>query len=266
MENIVLYCKSFKRDVELAKDLNASIEKFNKDKIPFYISVPEEDINLFKNKLGTSNYNLIADEEIIKEEMPQNWETQQVIKASFWKLNLCKNYIMIDSDGFFIKDFYLNDFMYNEEIPYTICHEQHELFNWSSLNKARLGYDPHISFIDDRLKIMKLFGLDEKRVFYDFGPPPCIWSNKVWKNLEEEYIIPNKINFYNLIKYCKSEISWYGFSLIAFNSVPIFPREPLFKFFHYKQQYDDFLKENGSVETLRENYLGIVLQSNWMGS
>ena len=49
--NITLYCKSFRSDVNRAFYLLKSIEEFNVDRIPFYISTPSEDRNIFKNIL-----------------------------------------------------------------------------------------------------------------------------------------------------------------------------------------------------------------------
>ena len=64
--NITLYCKSFRSDVIRAFYLLKSIEEFNVDRIPFFISTPSEDRNIFKNILGTSGYNWIHDEEIYR--------------------------------------------------------------------------------------------------------------------------------------------------------------------------------------------------------
>ena len=36
---------------------------------------------------------------------------------------ICENYLCIDSDSEFIRDFYYSDFMYNDNTPYTIMHE-----------------------------------------------------------------------------------------------------------------------------------------------
>ena len=184
-------------------------------------------------------------------------------KSEFWRLGISENYVMIDSDSFFIRDFYKSDFMYDDSTPFTIVHEQKELFSWSALNKQRLGFDPHISFREDKLKIMDILGIENKHVLYDGGPPPCIWSSKVWRDLDENYIKPNKTTFYNLIKHCPSEIGWYINSLLAFNSIPIIPREPLFKFYHYQQQFEDSIKIGETTDILKENYIGMVIQSNW---
>ena len=96
MHKIVLYCKSYDKDVYRAKTLLDSIIKFNIDNIPFYISVPKKDIELFRNILGNEHYILLDDESIDSEN--SGWIGQQIIKSQFWKLGLCKNYICIDSD------------------------------------------------------------------------------------------------------------------------------------------------------------------------
>ncbi len=43
----------------------------------------------------------------------RGWESQQIVKSSFWKLNVCENYLMIDSDSYFIKDFGVEGAMRN---------------------------------------------------------------------------------------------------------------------------------------------------------
>ena len=43
MEKFVIYCKSYRGDLERVKLLSETIEKHNKDNIPFIISVPEKD-------------------------------------------------------------------------------------------------------------------------------------------------------------------------------------------------------------------------------
>lgn len=43
--NFVLFCKTYKGDFERFKILKNSIDKFNVENIPFYISCPEEPAN-----------------------------------------------------------------------------------------------------------------------------------------------------------------------------------------------------------------------------
>jgi hypothetical protein len=260
MEKIVLYCKSYINDYERFKVLLESVNKYNIDNIPFYVSVPSKDINVFKNLKGI---NLIEDELVYTGSAP-GWIQQQIVKSNFWKLKISENYICIDSDSYFIKPFFKKDFMYNENIPYTVIHEQKELFSWTITKVKELGFNPKQSFIEDRKKIMDIF--QRKGRYYDFGPSPIIWSSKVWESLEESYCIPNNIKFENLLEYSNSEFSWYGESLLAFKSIDIYPIEPIFKVFHYPLQLTEYKNLGITEEMISENYLGIVLQSNYNAS
>jgi hypothetical protein len=259
MENLVLYCKSFSRDINLVYRLVESINKFNEDNITTYISIPKQDLEMFKS-LNLENIILIEDELVYEGNAP-GWQQQQIVKSSFYKLGFAKNWVCLDSDAYFIKPFYINDFMYDNETPYTVMHEQKELFTWTALNSHKLGFDPKQSFTDDRKQIMSIFG--RKGKVYDFGPVPTIWSSKVWEDLESKYMIPNNLTFQQLINHCPSEFTWYGEALLYFNSIKIYPAEPIFKVFHYKQQLEEFQQLNLSVDVISKNYLGIIIQSNF---
>jgi hypothetical protein len=260
MVKIVLYTKSYSGDINRLKVSIDSIKKHNRDNLPYYVSVPSSEMTLFKNQIDTNYVNLISDEDIyfVTE---QNWKTQQIVKSNFWRLGFCENYVMLDSDSYFIKDFTLQDFMYNEYTPYTVMHEQKDLFNWSSKYLSLLGFDPKNGFLEDRKKIMEV--MERSGKYFDFGPGPIIWSSKVWKQLEEEYLKPNNLNFNSLIEYCKSEFSWYGEFLLSRRPIDIIPIEPIFKFFHYKEQYNHYKKLDYTEEMISKDYLGIVMQSNW---
>jgi len=257
MEKLVLYCKSFNRDFDRVKNLLESVKIFNMDNIPFYISIPKSDYNLFSKLDGV---NLIVDEDIFSVS-DNNWVAQQIIKSNFWKLGISENYVCLDSDAYFIRPFYVSDFIYKDDIPYTVIHEQKELFSWSVTKISELGFDPKEGFLQDRSKIMNLFNRSGRH--YDFGPSPIIWSSKVWKSLEDEYMIPNNLTFPELIEYSPSEFSWYGEALLTFKAIDIYPVEPLFKVFHYPQQYIEYKQKNITQEMIAQNYMGIIMQSNF---
>ena len=87
MKNIILYCKSYDKDLDRVVHLSNSIKKYNKDNIPFYISVPLKDVDLFKNNLPYFT-EIIEDESVFKDKIPSGWHYQQYIKAFFYKLKL----------------------------------------------------------------------------------------------------------------------------------------------------------------------------------
>jgi len=65
LRNIALYCKSYRNDFLRLKRLLQSIEKYNLDRIPFYISTPTSDRSLLIEVLGDRGYQWIADEDIV---------------------------------------------------------------------------------------------------------------------------------------------------------------------------------------------------------
>ena len=114
MQDIVLYCKSYREDILRARRLADSIAKHNCDRLPFYISVPREDLVLFKQQLPTEGVSLLEDESILDSSfrgrsyadfLPPK-QMQQVVKSEFWRLGIGKNYLAIDSDSYFIRDFF----------------------------------------------------------------------------------------------------------------------------------------------------------------
>ena len=263
---IVLYCKSFGGDIQRCKTLFDSIQRHNKDNIPFYISVPKDDVQLFKNTLGTTGYTLLTDDEIMNNNLAQSWKNQQIVKMMFWKTGLTENYVVLDSDSYFIKDFHYSDFLVgfnsplDDAIPYTVMHEQNDLFQWTARYKDVLGFDPQISFAECRTPIQELF--DRKGRLYDFGPVPVIWSTKVWQSLEEEYIKPNDLTFEGLINTISSEFSWYGEWLLVKRPIELWPIEPIFKVFHFRPQYEQLKAMGYTEEHWAKNYFGVVMQSS----
>lgn len=257
MNKIVLYCKSYAPDVHRAKTLLDSINKYNVDNIPFYISVPSKDIPLFKQELDDDGYTLLKDEDI--DTMNEGWKGQQIVKSQFWKLGLCENYVCVDSDCFFVKPFYIKDFMFDDDTPYTVCHEYKSFFEFLDKHNTGFNFDPYESFLKERKHIMELFG--REGAIYDFGPGPTIWSSKVWKSLEDNYIIPNNLTFANLIEANGSEFTWYGEWLLYSQAIRLMPKGPLFKNYHYPIQYQYDKTCNYSIEKISKLYLGIGLQS-----
>jgi len=260
MSKFVIYCKSYINDLARVKVLTESVNKYNVDNIPFYISCPNDDYQSFKNNIPEFA-NIIRDEDIVNKVYSQSWSNQQIVKSEFWKYVNTENYLCIDSDSYFIKPFRLSDFMYNDTTPYTVMHEQKELFSWASPKVNELGFNPKDAFQKDRKKIMDLFNRTSR--YYDFGPSPAIWSSAVWKSLEDNYINPNNLTFENLIEYSQSEFSWYGEALLAFKAIDIYSIEPIFKVFHYPAQLIEYKQQGITELMIADNYMGIIMTSNW---
>lgn len=269
MEPIVLYCKSYKGDVLRAKRLASSITRFNKDRIPFYISAPEADLQLFKEQMNGLEVNIITDEEIIlsnpKHDLKQiNQMTgtlsQQIVKSEFWRLGLSENYVCIDSDNEFIRDFFKSDFLTPDETPYTVISEEKEFFEFC--DRYHLKNVP-INFKRDSALVQELFERDGR--MYSFGIPPLIWSRKVWISLEENLLNPRNLSLADLITKYPFELRIYGEALLKYRPIPLWPCSDIFKTYHYNSQHFYDKKRGITIDMISKNYLGVVKQSNWEG-
>jgi hypothetical protein len=274
--NFFLFCKSYAGDLSRVISLWKSIQCFNRDAIPFYLCVPKKDLKLFQSNLENKSNDIhwIVDEDVVLSnpsltlDLYHKWDgrlSQQVIKSEFWRY-LEKNgvshsyssYLCIDSESQFIKDFYLSDFLDGNCNPYTVIHQNKELLQLAD-NKKIDKVSRH--YLDDSKALKKIFqrvGPD-----YDFGPTPVIWSSKVWKDLEINYLKPNGMTIWDAIELYPSELRWYGEALLAYKSIELHPLEPIFRVYHYDWQYF-FLKRVGeSADSICKNYFGILKQSNW---
>ncbi|NBW79891.1 MAG: hypothetical protein EBR27_12915, partial [Betaproteobacteria bacterium] len=136
MKPLALYCKSYSTDLRRVVRLAQSIQRFNAEHLPFYVSVPQAELPLFREHLGGLGIELLADEDILRASprieaaqvarMPGS-VSQQVVKSEFWRLGLSEAYVCLDSDAVFIRPFGQADFMTPDGTPYTMLDEAHDL-------------------------------------------------------------------------------------------------------------------------------------------
>jgi hypothetical protein len=267
VKELVIVIKSFYNDLNRVLRLMKSIEKHNLDKLPVHVIVPEKDVDVFLEKLKPDTYELHTDELIldkvmactstIKEDVSGGL-LQQIIKSEFWRLELARNYLIIDSDSYFIKDFSRDDFMFRDGVPYTIMNEGGHQREWAARAGDRRYLDDY-NELRDRGK--GLFG--RKGPYFDFAPTPVIFSSEVMSALYEKVAKPKGISFYDQIMEFPCETQWYGEFLLHDLTIPIVPREPLFKVWGFKGQWEEGQALGETEEVLKENFLGVVDQSYW---
>lgn len=265
-----LFCKSYVGDLGRVVLLWESIQKYNKDQIPFYLSVPRKDLAEFQSKLKNSSaINWLTDEDVVQLNSTSSLDTyyswdgrisQQVIKSEFWRVfnDQAMTYLCLDSESIFIKNFYLGDFLNSEGEPYTVIHQNKELLQIAS-NKKITKVLVNFNRVCETVKQC----FNRVGPNYDFGPTPVIWSSKVWRALEDNYLKPNQMNIWDAIKANPSELQWYGEALLKFKPIPLLPLEPLFKVYHYDWQYYFAKRSKETSISLSDNYLGYLRQSNW---
>lgn len=267
MRDIVLYCKSYRQDIRRARVLAESVAHFNREQLPFYMSVPADDMAKFKDTLSGVPVELLDDRAIIGASPKLNesrvaampgGQSQQIIKAQFWRLNIASNYVCLDSDCKFVRDFGRNDFIAPDASPYTIVHECKELLQFAATHGMP---KVPVHYAEERRRMMELFARTGRA--YDFGPAPLIWSAAVWRALDEQFLTPRGMNFCDAIERYPSEILWYGEALLKYRPIVLWPIEPLFRCYHYRAQYQAARRQGESENTIAQNYLGLVYQSNW---
>jgi hypothetical protein len=270
MEKVVLYCKSYRRDFNRLLRLARSIEKHNSDRIPFYVSVSADDHALFLPSAQLLGFTLIKDEDIIScneridsrrfKTLP-GYLQQQIVKAEFWRLKLCENYLCIDSDSEFLRDFLREDFISPEGQPYSVIHEEHGLMEELIV---RGKTDKLQSYFNDASNVQT--ELSRTGRTYSFGPTPVLWSAAVWSDLDENFFKSQKMSILDAIVKIPSELRWYGEALLKYQSIPMLPIEPLFKVLHYHWQNSKWLKKMLKSPYFNKLYLGVIYQSNWDAS
>lgn len=253
--------KSYSRDLSYAKRLLASISRHNKDSIPIFIVIPGSDIALFE-KILHDGILLIAEEEfneyLVKDSFggfAPGYLNQEIIKLAFWEKMLCRNYLCLDSDAIFIKDFFVDDFMYNQDVPYTILVEDNEL-----------KVDPNYFYSYGKLREKSILRIKEDIGIVDRRILTCntlaIFSANILASFKKEYLTPNGMSYADVIKRSPYEYSWYNMWLQKTAPEMIFARESLFKVFHIPQHYYEYIMKGVSLADIRRGYLGLIINSN----
>jgi Family of unknown function (DUF6492) len=264
---IALYCKSYREDVLRARRLIDSVQRHNTDGLALFVSVPRADMALFQEKCAGLPFTLLADEDGVAANPALDVAafaalpgriSQQIVKAEFWRLGLADAYVCLDSDCYFLRPFRAADFIAADGTPFTVMHEAKELLHFAALSgMARIGADR--SRECDEIKAL----FSRQGRCWDFGPVPVVWSGRVWNDLAERYLEPRGMSFIDAINAHPGELRWYGEALLAFGSIPLLPIEPLFRCYHYEEQFH-FWKRMGETEAaIAQNYLGVCMQSNW---
>lgn len=267
MKDFVLYCKSYSRDFLRLKRLLESINQFNIDHIDFYISTPRSDKDLLEKFLGKDGYIWVADEDVVaanphtdfaKYQAMPGGLSQQIIKSEFWRLRYAENYLCLDSDCLFIRNFYKSDFLSNNGVPYTVLHQNKELFQLA-IDRGYEKVERDLRIEAERAKEV----FDRNGPNFYCAPAPFIWSAKVWQSLETQYLEPQGISLWDFISPELPETLIYGETLLKYRAIPLIAIEPLFRTYHYDWQYFLAKRLGETKAKVAQNYLGIIYQSAW---
>ncbi len=261
-ENFGIYCKSYNKDVKRFERLLNSFNKFNRDNVKFYTSVPAEDFELFK-KFEGSNVKIITDESfagkyLVKEGFGgygAGYINQEICKLTFFETGFLENYFCVDSDAQFIRDFYKKDFMADDKTPYTVLIQDKEL-------SCEKFYKRFTKYRKENIKrIYDEIGLDDARYRTCHGMQ--VLNSKVLKSLKEDFMSKKGLSYKDLIEISPFEFTWYNAWFQKCKLVSEMAVEPFFKTFHSRIEYH-FARFRGiKFEDYTKEYIGIILNGNW---
>lgn len=262
VKNFAFYCKSYIKDVKHVSKLVESFNKYNVENIHLYISVPATDIDFFI-KFASKNITVIKDEDYALSYLTTEnagrfsagYVNQEICKLSFWESKLALNYLCIDSDACFIRDFKFDDFMYTDTIPYTILVMDKDL-------SVERYYKKFWKYrIENIKKIYEEVGLDDKRYRSSHGV--TILNAKVLESFKKDFMQSKGYSYRNLIEIAPFEFTWYNAWFQKCKLVEEVAVEPFFKTFHCKIEYKLSRMKNIKLEDYARSYVGIVINSNW---
>ena len=268
MKDLVLYCKSYRNDFLRLQRLLSSIEQYNDDQIPFYISTPVADKEILEKILGEhGSYTWVADEDIVAANPKAVFEqyqtmpgglSQAIVKSEFWRLKISENYLCLDSDCVFIRPFHRLNFLNNDGVPFTVLHQNKEFFQLAN-NRGQAKVQANLRAEAQRVQTL----FDRHGPEFYCAPAPFIWSAKVWESLDREYLTPKGITLWDLVTPQYPETLIYGEALLKYQAIPLLAIEPLFRVYHYDWQYFMMKRLGETQDQLCSNYLGVLYQSNW---
>lgn len=258
---LAIFCKTCIRDLECFKLLLESISKFNKDSIPVCISISKKEQEIIVPFVENYNLNIkiFIDEEISDYKIQpthdkefNDWMPQQFVKLDLYKTNFAEHYLIIDSDCYFIKDFFQSDFLYNDETPYLPItdHTKAERISLSLL------YDK-----TDNTPIDDFLGIKYKSISIDM---PFILTSDYMKKFEE-YLKNRNTNFQDILNISPYEMQWY-LEWVLSQQLPYMPCSALFLPIHIETQYQIFRWLGFDEEVIKQNYMGIVMNKGHVKS
>lgn len=263
--NFIMLCKSYSGDKESLKYMIDSFHLFNRDMVHLYLSVPANELHLFGD-FNCGSITVVADESYAANYFADKtnhgfslgYFNQEICKLAFWECGFCENYLCVDSDIRFIRDFHIDDFMKDQETPYTVlvmdkdlCCEKYYQNYWT----VRSEYVR---------KIFEMIGLQDRRFLTCHGMQNM--NVKVLESMKKDFMEVGGLGYKDLIEIAPYEFTWYNAWLQKSGIIDIEAVEPFFKTFHLKIEYIFSRLRGIGIKDLQRSYTGICLNSNWKGS
>jgi hypothetical protein len=265
MKDIAIFIKSHRPDLILVDRLLDSISRHNRDRISVFISVPADDVVEFQGfSRRFADVSVLADDHFGFPRIDRKiwgfapgYITQQLVKLSVQRLAEARNYVIVDSDTYFIRDFATEDFIAPDGTGMTVLAENKDLAAdpaWASFAEGRAK---KFALIADRLDVPTL------------SPTTCfnntIFQDSVLRDFHN-WRCSEGLSLLDLMIIAPVEFTWYNLFLIKHCPERLVKIEPFIKIFHTRSEYRRLVAAGFSHESLRRSYLGVCINSNWAGN
>jgi len=254
--------KSYAGDFALVKRLISSFDSHNVEGIHLFCVVPEADLEQFEeiagphvtvlSELALSQYFTVESVHGLR----PGYINQEIVKLAFWELGLAENYFCVDSEAVFVRDFRVSDFMFDNQVPYTVLVEDNELkveptyftIHWEGREVAIR-------------EIMHRVGLQDSVIRTCHGHQ--IFSAKVLRSFKLDFLEQHSLTYLDALKISPYEFSWYNMWLQKSQVIPIHQREPLVKVFHHEGQELEYKLRGVKHADIARGYLAVVANSSY---
>jgi hypothetical protein len=292
--DLCFFCKSFGEDVARLEILLRSIDEHNIDQIPFLLSVPALDRSSFIQRFGSRVADVLEDESLVDYTSCRKlsgWRDQQVVKLAFSESNIARNYIVIDSDCIFFRDFRRSDFLCSDGAPFLVVSKRR--YRYTPANEFLRGIIEGKSNSPCPLNVDDVVFREGASLDYDFSlawskehrrrkpeetlrhipdmlgrismgdlgflPPPIVWSSYVLEHLKRYLVDRNGATWSDLIMLSPWEAAWYGEWLLRTRTIPVHAREPYFLHFSTDDDIEDARSRGYSRQRLKTLFTGVAM-------
>jgi hypothetical protein len=240
-----------------------TFRRFNRGRLPLYISCPADDLPLFAPLAG-GDVELIADESFAGPHLthtPMNgmsvgYVNQQICKLNFFRAGLADNYLNVDSDTVFIRDFDVGDFMHDTGTPYTVLVQDKDL----SIER----HYRHVHWVERQQLIALIYdhvGVRDRRLRTCHGAQ--VFNAGVLASLHDDFMRSKGLNYVEMLRLAGYEFTWYNVWFQRCRLVPEYAVEPFFKILHMRPDYIFSRLKMLREEDFAQAYVGLIMNSKW---
>jgi hypothetical protein len=265
MKDIALFIKSYRPDLTLVDRLLNSISKHNRDQIGVFVSVPAGDMPIFEGlSRRFADVSVFADDYFGVPKVDRKiWNlssgyiTQQLVKLNVHRISEARNYLILDSDTYFIRDFVVKDFVAPNGTGLTVLEEGKDLIADPAYAKFAKSRAMKIDSIADRLAVPALSrttcngnAILQDSVLHEF----------------HDWCQSEGLSLLDLMDIAPIEFTWYNFFLVKHCPERLVRIEPFIKVMHTRSEYRRLVAAGFSHESLRRSYIGVCINSGWAGT